>query len=276
MRPGWFAISAAVAAGLVCGASRPAVAQPGCVTGFSPSTVIIPPAGLGIAQPNPIATLLTSSTTCEWRYDGWLAPFGLITGLTPPWMGGVGPSAGTGPTTILVSFVSPNLGASPREEIFVFGGQQLILRQPVNTCVFTFSATTPARIPANGGAGTFTVDTSGYWLHVPYVPRRGCDDYIGGDRKYVPGDRRFFGRTEHEHCCRDSQRVGVFEPDADNVRRGAEHSAERAAGRDRCAGRRFHLCCPPATDWSAARHAAGATTDHERRGPERNVDRDKL
>jgi hypothetical protein len=161
MRQASAAIASVVAVVLVYCANDPTAAQQGCVTGFSPSTVIIPPAGLGIAQPNPIATLLTSSNTCEWKYDGWLTPVGLIVGLTPPWMGGVGPSAGTGPTTISVGFVAPNTGASPREEIFVFGGQQLILRQPVDTCVFTFSATTPARIPANGGAGTFTVNTSG-------------------------------------------------------------------------------------------------------------------
>ena len=204
MRPVAVAIAAVVAIGLICSASSPVIAQPGCVTGFSPSTVIIPPAGLGIAQPNPIATLLTSSNACEWRYDGWLTPVGLIVGLTPPWMGGVGPSAGTGPTTISISFVSPNLGASPREEIFVFGGQQLVLRQPVNTCVFTFSATTPARIPANGGAGTFTVNTSGTGCTYHTFPGEGVTITSGATGRYVPGDRGFFRRTEHEHCCRDS------------------------------------------------------------------------
>ena len=77
--------------------------------------------------------------------------------------------------------------------------------------------------------------------------------------------RRFVKETE-----------ALGESDVDTVRGGAEHSAERAAGRDRCAQQRVHLRCPPANDGSASRHAAGATANHQRRRPERHMDCNEL
>jgi hypothetical protein len=76
-------------------------------------------------------------------------------------MGWPQPTSGTGSATISISFVSANTSSSPHEEIFVFGGRPLTLTQQVNTCKYTFSAITPQLIPANGGAGTFTVNASG-------------------------------------------------------------------------------------------------------------------
>ncbi len=153
------------------GAPRVTIVQvgaPGCVTGFSPSTLDIPVSGGRVSF-----NVLTSSDTCTWGLDGTLmfAAGGHTYAGGTFWEGAAPafllnpfdflPPGRTGPSTVTFSNVLPNPNPSPVSLTLFFGGQPLPVAQPGNNCVLTVSALSPATMPANGGTGTFTVDTSG-------------------------------------------------------------------------------------------------------------------
>ena len=151
------AIAAMMALSVVWLTSDVAYGRQGCVTGFNPTSIIMPPAGTA----TPLTfTVLTSSDTCTWNFEGVATPNGPFP-LPPPWMSYPQPLSGTGSGTVSIGFVTPNTGTAPRDVTFIYGGQTITLTQPVNLCQFTFSGPSPARIPANGGTGTFTVNTAG-------------------------------------------------------------------------------------------------------------------
>ena len=160
------AIAAMMALSVVWLTSDVAYGRQGCVTGFNPTSIIMPPAGTA----TPLTfTVLTSSDTCTWNFEGVATPNGPFP-LPPPWMSYPQPLSGTGSGTVSIGFVTPNTGTAPRDVTFIYGGQTITLTQPVNLCQFTFSGPSPARIPANGGTGTFTVNTAGSGCSVLRVP----------------------------------------------------------------------------------------------------------
>jgi len=159
-----------------------ALGRQACVTGFNPTSVILPPAGTSA----PITfTVLTSSATCQWNFEGVSTPNGPFP-LPPPWMSWPQPTSGTGPATVSIGFVTPNTGTSPREVTFIYGGRLLMLTQPVNPCSFTLSGPSPERIPANGGTGSFTVNTSGSSCSYYVFPGDGVTITTGGTGSTFP------------------------------------------------------------------------------------------
>ena len=125
--------------------SAPARAQ-ACVTALSPNPLVVPADGAPVT-----VTVQTSSAECQW-------------GLTssPVWLGLANRFGGVGPGTITFSRPYPNHGATPRSDAgsLVVSGVSVPVQQPGNPCPLT--VTPPAAsLAANGGSGTFTVNTTG-------------------------------------------------------------------------------------------------------------------
>ena len=175
---------------LVSLTSDVAVAQPGCVTGFSPATLNIPAAG---APPgNPVTfNVLTSSSSCQWTFEGQF--FSNMVPVPPPllWISHPSPSSGIGPATVSLTLVQPNNESTPRNFILMFGGRPLPVSQPPNPCPLTLSAVSPATIPANGGTGTFTVSTTGSPCSYSVLPTDGVTVTSGGSGSTFPATVTF-------------------------------------------------------------------------------------
>ena len=174
---------------LVSLTSDVAVAQPGCVTGFSPATLSIPAAGAPPGNPVTI-NVLTSSSNCQWTFEGIffsnMAPIPQV----PPWIGLPSPLSGTGPVTVSLTFFENNASA-PRNFILRFGGQPLAVSQAPNPCPLTLSAVSPALIPANGGTGSFTVSTTGSPCSYNVLPTDGVTVTSGGSGSTFPATVTF-------------------------------------------------------------------------------------
>jgi hypothetical protein len=135
---------AALSAGLALVAHGTAYADQGCVTGFDPPEVIVANRGGSFSF-----NVLTSNPSCQWMVENF------STMMSFPQ-----PLAGTGPTTVTVATVIPNLDLTPRTLSIVIGGRTLSVFQPGAECVWSV-VTPPAPIPANGGTGTLTVNGTG-------------------------------------------------------------------------------------------------------------------
>jgi hypothetical protein len=124
-------------------AAAPARAQ-GCVTGISPNPLVVP------ANAAPVTiTVQTSSPDCSW----------VVTNL-PTWLNFPDQFGGTGPGSVRFSRALPNHVDPPRTGSVLIGGVSFPVQQPANPCPLTISPPT-VTAPANGGSGSFTVNTTG-------------------------------------------------------------------------------------------------------------------
>ena len=127
----------------------------GCVTSFNPPTLSAPLSG------GPLYfNVLTSSDTCWWNFGRFELPDGTTLMVPPPWLNFPIPFGTSGPTTARLD-VWANHDAAPRNITLVIGGLSLPFSQPGNPCPLTVSAVSPAVMPAAGGTGTFSVNTTG-------------------------------------------------------------------------------------------------------------------
>ncbi len=137
------ATAAVAAAALVTAA--PVRAQ-GCVTALTPNPLVVPANGAAVT-----VTVQTAVPECQWAV-----------GNIPVWLNFPDQFGGVGPGTVTFSRAMPNHGGAPRANpgSVLIGGVALPLEQPGNPCPLTFQ---PSLItaPANGGAGSFTVNTTG-------------------------------------------------------------------------------------------------------------------
>jgi len=179
MRFGWKeSFLASVAA--VCLASFTSVIVHGrqdCVTGFSPPALDIPASG----TPNSF-NVLTATPTCAWQYD---SPS------IPTWLFFPSTFAGNGPATVSFPGVMPNHTGPARSTIQSFGGQPIAITQAANPCPLTLSATTPAVLPANGGNGSFTVDTTAQGCSYAAQPGQGVTLLSGQSGNTFPATVTF-------------------------------------------------------------------------------------
>ena len=181
-------------------------------------------------------------------------------------MGGVGPHAGTGPTTISIGFVAPNTGP-PREEIFVFGGQQLILRQPVGTLRLHVLGHDARAHPANRRRWDVHREYFRDWLHCTLAsPGEGVTITSGGHRGDPSRQRWVFRLHRIRALWRSLERCWCL-----RVRRrhhsggGAEHSAERPSSRNRCTVCGLHACKSLITDQRADQSISRCRSHYESR-----------
>lgn len=126
-------------------AAAPALAQ-GCVTGLSPNPLVVPASGAQVT-----VTVQTSTPDCQWAV-----------GNVPTWLNFPDQFGGTGPGTVTFSRALPNHDAAARANpgTVTIGGIALPLQQAGNPCPLTIAPPT-ITAPANGGNGSFTINTTG-------------------------------------------------------------------------------------------------------------------
>jgi hypothetical protein len=184
------AFAAVVAIGVVWLTSDTALGRQGCVTGFSPTTLTIPPSGATPASPATF-TVITSSSSCVWTYESTQVPGSPPFSGFPIWLGIPSQSGGTGTSTISFSVVLPNHDPVPRLLTLTYGGQSLTVTQAANPCPLTLSALSPMAMPANGGTGSFTVTTSGTSCSYVALPDAGVTFVSGGSGNTFPATVTF-------------------------------------------------------------------------------------
>ncbi len=218
----------------------------------------MPPAGT--ATPFTF-TVLTSSDTCTWNFEGVATPNG-PSPLPPPWMSYPQPLSGTGSGTVSIGFVTPNTGTAPRDVTFIYGGQTITLTQPVNLCQFTFSGPSPARIPANGGTGSFTVNTAGSGCSYYAFPGDGVTITSGATGSTFPATVGF-SVAPNTSDGPLTRAVTVSPTPTPVIVSRRQHPAERSSSGDRCPQAGFPVCGTSARYRPGVRLVTRADTGHE-------------
>jgi len=154
------ALAALAALSVVWLRTDTAFGRQGCVTGFTPATLSIPASGATVTAPATFS-VQTSSSTCTWNWERTQLSDGTFINGFPTWLNFPSPFGATGPASVSFSNVLPNHAGPARNLTLFFGGQPLPVTQAANPCPLTLSAPTPASMPANGGTGSFLVNTSG-------------------------------------------------------------------------------------------------------------------
>jgi hypothetical protein len=153
-------------------ASDVAFGRQDCITGFNPPALEIPASG----TPSSFG-ILTATPTCAWLFDG--SPL-------PTWLNFPSIFGGQGPTTVSFPNVVPNHDQPARSTVARFDNRAITISQAANPCPLTFSAPTPATIPANGGTGSFTVNTTGSSCTYAVSPTEGVTIETGENGSTFP------------------------------------------------------------------------------------------
>ena len=180
------AVALMIALIIVWFASDIAQGQQNCVTGFNPSSLSVPVTGGTVTF-----DVLTSSSSCVWNFGAFELPGGTRLMLPPPWLTNFPtPFMATGQATVSAT-VLPNFAGPARAISFVYQGQLIPLTQPGHACPLTISAASPASFPANGGTGTFTVNTPGSPCSYEVLPVLGVAIVSGGSGTTFPATVTF-------------------------------------------------------------------------------------